>query len=86
MTETSPAQELQTGSRGLFFPGFDEWDRDVSTGIRVHGRSGGTGPAVVLLHGHPRAHTTWHRVAPLLAAQGYLVVCPDLPGARAGGS
>ena len=23
---------------------------------------------VVLLHGHPRTHTTWHRVAPLLAA------------------
>ena len=26
-----------------------------------------SGPAVVLLHGHPRTHTTWHRVAPRLA-------------------
>jgi haloacetate dehalogenase len=35
---------------------------------------------VVLLHGHPRTHTTWHRVAPLLAAAGHTVVCPDLRG------
>jgi pimeloyl-ACP methyl ester carboxylesterase len=36
---------------------------DVS--LRV--RHGGSGPPVVLLHGHPRTHTTWRRVAPLLA-------------------
>jgi haloacetate dehalogenase len=34
---------------------------------------------VVLLHGHPRTHTTWHAVAPLLAAR-HTVVCPDLRG------
>ncbi|TJZ99813.1 alpha/beta hydrolase [Actinacidiphila oryziradicis] len=43
-------------------------------------RYGGKGPAVLLLHGHPRTHTTWHRVAPLLAEAGYTVVCPDLRG------
>jgi haloacetate dehalogenase len=32
-------------------------------------RHGGSGPPVLLLHGHPRTHTTWHRVAPLLAAE-----------------
>lgn len=42
-------------------------------------RHGGSGPPVVLLHGHPRTHTTWHRVAPLLAAD-HTVVCPDLRG------
>jgi haloacetate dehalogenase len=42
-------------------------------------RHGGSGPAVLLLHGHPRTHTTWHRAAPLLAT-GYTVVCPDLRG------
>ena len=26
-------------------------------------RHGGDGPPVVLLHGHPRTHATWHRVA-----------------------
>jgi haloacetate dehalogenase len=35
---------------------------------------------VVLLHGHPRTHTTWHRVAPLLVEAGHTVVCPDLRG------
>jgi haloacetate dehalogenase len=62
------------------FDGFDEWDRELSTGVTLHGRSGGEGPAVVLLHGHPRAHTTWHQVAPLLAEAGMTVVCPDLRG------
>ena len=34
---------------------------------------------MLLLHGHPRTHTTWHRVAPLLAGE-FSVVCPDLRG------
>lgn len=42
-------------------------------------RHGGSGPPVLLLHGHPRTHATWHRVAPLLAAD-FTVVCPDLRG------
>jgi haloacetate dehalogenase len=42
-------------------------------------RHGGEGSAVLLLHGHPRTHVTWHRVAPLLAAR-HTVVCPDLRG------
>ncbi|MDN3238273.1 alpha/beta hydrolase [Glycomyces tritici] len=62
------------------FPGFDEWDVPVAPGVALHGRSGGSGPAIVLLHGHPRTHTTWHRVAPALAATGHTVVCPDLRG------
>jgi len=62
------------------FPGFDEWDVPVAPGIALHGRSGGSGPAVLLLHGHPRTHATWHRVAPVLAAAGHTVVCPDLRG------
>jgi haloacetate dehalogenase len=42
-------------------------------------RHGGSGPAVLLLHGHPRTHVTWHQVAPMLARQ-FTVVCPDLRG------
>ncbi|MFD1829342.1 alpha/beta fold hydrolase [Streptomyces desertarenae] len=52
----------------------------VDTGeavLRV--RHGGSGPPVLLLHGHPRTHATWHRVAPLLA-DAHTVVCPDLRG------
>jgi haloacetate dehalogenase len=61
------------------FDGFREWDIRVG-GVTMHGRSAGTGPAVVLLHGHPRTHTTWHRVAPRLVAAGFAVVCMDLRG------
>ena len=35
---------------------------------------------MVLIHGHPRTHTTWHAVAPLVASSGHTVVCPDLRG------
>jgi len=42
-------------------------------------RHGGSGSPVLLLHGHPRTHATWHRVAPLLA-KTHTVVCPDLRG------
>jgi len=53
----------------------------VDTGdASIFTRYGGDGPAVLLLHGHPRTSATWHRVAPLLADRGYTVVCPDLRG------
>ncbi|HCT78927.1 MAG TPA: alpha/beta hydrolase [Micromonosporaceae bacterium] len=48
--------------------------------VTLRTRVGGEGPAVLLLHGHPRTHVTWHKVAPLLVAGGYTVVCPDLRG------
>ncbi|MEW1843917.1 alpha/beta hydrolase [Nonomuraea angiospora] len=42
-------------------------------------RHGGSGTPLLLLHGHPRTHATWHRLAPLLAPH-HTVVCPDLRG------
>jgi haloacetate dehalogenase len=62
------------------FDDFDEEMYDLTPGVTIRARHGGSGPPVVLLHGHPRTHTTWHRVAPLLAAGGFTVVCPDLRG------
>jgi haloacetate dehalogenase len=47
--------------------------------VTLRVRHGGRGLPVVLLHGHPRTHTTWHRVAPQLA-DSFFVVCPDLRG------
>ncbi|MDQ0893890.1 alpha/beta fold hydrolase [Agromyces ramosus] len=53
----------------------------VDTGAAsIFVRHAGSGPAVYLLHGHPRTSATWHRVAPLLLEHGFSVVCPDLRG------
>jgi haloacetate dehalogenase len=65
---------------GEFFTGFEESRVDVGDGVVLRVRAGGEGSPVVLLHGHPRTHTTWHVVAPLLVAAGHTVVCPDLRG------
>lgn len=48
-------------------------------GVRIHGRRGGRGAPLLLLHGHPQTHVIWHRVAPLLAAHFTLVMI-DLRG------
>ncbi len=42
-------------------------------------RHGGSGPPLLLLHGHPQTHVMWHRVAPWLA-RDFTVVAPDLRG------
>ncbi|MGW2492140.1 alpha/beta fold hydrolase [Streptomyces sp. NPDC001606] len=61
------------------FEGF-QLTRVEGNGAQLRVRYGGSGPAVLLLHGHPRTHVTWHRVAPLLVTSGHTVVCPDLRG------
>ena len=63
---------------GEWFGGFAV-DRIAVGEVVLRVRYGGAGPAVLLLHGHPRTHATWHRVAPLLA-RTHTVICPDLRG------
>jgi haloacetate dehalogenase len=60
------------------FDGFEELDL-TTTGTTIHGRRGGEGPPVLLLHGIPETHLMWHRVAPQLA-QHFTVVATDLRG------
>jgi haloacetate dehalogenase len=60
------------------FEGFTLQRVDVGDAV-LRVRHGGSGPAVLLLHGHPRTHVTWHMVAPMLARR-FTVVCPDLRG------
>ena len=47
---------------------------------RVRYREAGEGPVVVLLHGLGVSADYWWRNGPQLAAAGYRVVAPDLPG------
>ncbi|MES2972102.1 MAG: alpha/beta hydrolase [Pseudomonadota bacterium] len=48
-------------------------------GVFLHCCSAGTGPALLLLHGHPQTHAMWHLVAPALASR-FTVVMMDLRG------
>lgn len=45
----------------------------------LHTRIGGSGPPLLLLHGHPQTHAMWHLVAPALARH-FTVVMMDLRG------
>ncbi|MCS6766154.1 MAG: alpha/beta hydrolase [Candidatus Protistobacter heckmanni] len=47
--------------------------------VRIAGRKGGQGPALLLLHGHPQTHVIWHKLADRLA-QRYTVIATDLRG------
>lgn len=58
---------------------FSAFDIEVEPGVTIHGVHGGTGPALLLLHGFPQTHVLWHIVAPQLASR-YHVVAMDLRG------
>ncbi|KRB84036.1 alpha/beta fold hydrolase [Noviherbaspirillum sp. Root189] len=61
------------------FPGFRSVYIDTSPEVKIHAVVGGSGPPLLLLHGHPQTHAIWHRVAPALCKQFTIVAC-DLRG------
>lgn len=48
-------------------------------GTKIHYTIGGSGPAVILLHGFAETSRMWAPILPILAAK-FTVVAPDLPG------
>ena len=72
-----PLPQLEGLSERLF-PGFVVQDVRTS-GATIHTLSKGSGPPLLLIHGHPETHVTWHKIAPALA-DAYTVVVPDLRG------
>jgi haloacetate dehalogenase len=62
-----------------FLPGFDRHRIETEPGVIIHARSAGSGPPVLLLHGHPQTLSTWLHVAPRLA-ETRTVVAMDLRG------
>lgn len=51
-----------------------------ANGVRLHYVIGGSGPAIVLVHGWPFAWREWRKLMPLLADAGFTVIAPDLRG------
>ncbi len=61
-----------------FIEGFTAQHVDVGE-ARIFAETGGSGPPLLLLHGYPQTHASWHRIAPALARH-YTVVAADLRG------
>jgi haloacetate dehalogenase len=61
-----------------FFDGFELGRAEVGD-VELRYRVGGSGPPLLLLHGHPQTHAMWHAVAPVLADE-FTVVAADLTG------
>ena len=64
----------------MLYPGFES-RRISNEGVEINLVCGGNrqGRPLLLLHGHPQTHAIWHKVAPRLARDFYLVM-PDLRG------
>jgi len=61
------------------FPNFRALQVEVDPTVTINAIVGGSGPPLLLLHGHPQTHAIWHRVAPRLAEYFTVVAC-DLRG------
>ena len=61
------------------FPGFELRSVPTTDDVDITFAIGGSGPPLLLLHGHPQTHAIWHRVAPALATQ-FTLVAADLRG------
>ncbi len=59
-------------------PGFRQ-QRIRTSGAQINTVIGGSGPPLLLLHGHPQTLVCWHKVAPALA-RDFTVVLTDLRG------
>jgi haloacetate dehalogenase len=74
MRPSSPAPE-----EAPLFPGFTAHRVGVEEGVNIHAWVGGSGPPLLLLHGHPQTCAMWQKVAPALAEHHTLVLA-DLRG------
>lgn len=82
LAQPAPAGATASTSSGSdslrFFPGFRAGVAQID-GVPIYHVTGGSGPALLLLHGAPQSHIMWRRVAPALA-EHFTVIAPDLRG------
>jgi haloacetate dehalogenase len=55
------------------------YERVRTRGAEINVAIAGSGPPLLLLHGNPLTHVSWHKVAPTLA-KSFTIVAPDLRG------
>jgi pimeloyl-ACP methyl ester carboxylesterase len=72
------AMPASSSAQDFSFPGFAIREAAVN-GVTIHARSGGSGPAVVLLHGYGETGDMWAPMAAHLA-RNHTVIVPDLRG------
>jgi len=61
------------------YPGFEARRIGVDDDVAIAALVGGSGPPLLMLHGHPQTSALWHKVAPTLAEHRTLVLA-DLRG------
>lgn len=66
-------------AKSRFLSGFEIQTMHANN-ISINVATAGSGPAVLLLHGHPQTHVVWRHIAPRLVSAGFSVVAPDLRG------
>ncbi len=80
--EDSPSAKAKapgaTTSSSQDLPGFKSTEAQVN-GVRIHYSIGGSGKAVVLLHGYAQTSHMWRPIMTLLA-KNHTVIVPDLRG------
>jgi len=75
-TTEAAAQEADTLH---FFPAGFKHEKVQTSGATINVVRGGDGPPLLLMHGAPQSHVSWHKVAPDFA-KDHTVVMPDLRG------
>jgi haloacetate dehalogenase len=62
-----------------FFPAGFKHEKVQTSGATINVVRGGEGPPLLLIHGAPQSHVSWHIVAPQFA-KDHTIIMPDLRG------
>lgn len=78
MSETRSVRPPFHWEKGGLMESF-RYERVKTSGAEINVAIGGNGPPLLLLHGNPLTHVSWHKIAPVLA-KSFTLVMPDLRG------